>query len=233
LRAKQLPDPTEPMAIPGAEDAVISNLDETFGQNMLQETANELVGGKGANPGLPCAGFSVAEGDLAMGQLEDTLIADGHPEDVRGQILQGSHTIADRLTMNDPVLLPGFWGYQSKQICLLQSIAELGPKEDRQWLDMNQEFFPGRKPTLTVIAQTSTRYQIVDMGMVVQVATPGMQNANQANLATDKTRVLSKLLCSRRRSTKEQIVDRSLVATGEFSKFGWQGESEQKVRHGQ
>ena len=48
------------MAIPGAEEAEISNLDETFGQNMLQETANELLGSEGANPGLTCARFSVA-----------------------------------------------------------------------------------------------------------------------------------------------------------------------------
>jgi hypothetical protein len=54
---------------------------------------------------------------------------------------------------------------------------------------MNQEIFPGLKPTLTVITQTATRHQIVNMGMVVQVATPGMQDANQANLAADKTRV--------------------------------------------
>jgi hypothetical protein len=102
------------VAIPGAEDAVISNLDEPSGQDMLQKTTDELLSSKGANPGLPCAGFSVAEGDLSMGQLEDTLVTDGHPKYVGSQILQGSHAIANRLTMNDPIPLPGFWGYQSK-----------------------------------------------------------------------------------------------------------------------
>ncbi len=82
------------MAIPGAEDAVISNLDETFGQNMLQEAANELLSTEGADPDLTCAGLSVAEGDLTMGQLENALVADGHSEDVRSQILQGGHPIA-------------------------------------------------------------------------------------------------------------------------------------------
>ena len=170
---------------------------------MLQKTTDELLGDEGANPGLTCAGLSVTEGDLSMGQLEDTLVTDGHPKDVRSQILQGSHAIADGLTVNDPILLPGFRRHQGKQPSLLQSITELGPKEDRQRLDMNQEIFPGRKPVLTVIAQTPTRYQIVDMRMVVQVATPGMQYANQANLAADKTRVLSELLRGCRRSPEE------------------------------
>ena len=74
--------------------------------------------------------------------------------------------------MNDPILLPGFRGNPGKQICLLQSITELGPKEKGQWFYMNQEIFPSRQPTLAVIAQTPTRYQIMDMRMVVQVACP-------------------------------------------------------------
>jgi hypothetical protein len=177
------------VAIPGAEEAVISNLDETFGQYMLQETADELLGGEGANPGLTCAGLRVAKGDLPMGQLEDTLVADSHSEDVRCQILQGSQAIADRLTVNDPILLPGFRGYSGKEICLFQAITELGPKEDGQRLDMNQEILPSLKPTLAIIAQTATRYQIVNMGMVIQVTSPGVQDANQSDLTADKTRV--------------------------------------------
>jgi hypothetical protein len=104
---------------------------------MLQETANELHGGEGANPGLAGAGFSVTEGDLPMGQFKDTLLTDSHSEDVRSQILQGSHAIANRLTVNDPLLLPGFWRYQGKQLGLFQGITELGLKEDGQRLDMD------------------------------------------------------------------------------------------------
>jgi hypothetical protein len=217
LFAKQLPGLAEPVAIPGAEEAEISNLDETFGQNMLEETANELLSSDGANPGLACVGFGVAKCDLPMGQLEDTLVTDGHPKDVRSQILQGSHPIADRLTVNDPILLPGFRRYLGKQISLLQSITELGPKKDGQRFDMNQKIFPGWQPTLTVITQTATRDQIMHMGMVIQVATPGMQDANHSDLTADKARVLSQLLCGCCRSPKEKIVDRSLVTPGKLS----------------
>jgi hypothetical protein len=189
LFAKQLPGLAEPVAQTGTEEAVVADLNEALRQNMLQETANELLGSEGANPGLTCARFSVAECDLPMVQLEDTLVTDGHSKDVGSQILQGSHPITDRLTVNDPILLPGFRGNQGKEFCLLQSITELGPKEDGQWLDVNQKIFPSLMPTLVVIAQTPTRHQIVNMGMVVQIATPGMQYANQADLAADKTRV--------------------------------------------
>ena len=74
---------------------------------MLQETTDELLSGEGANPGLTCAGVGVTEGDRTMCQLKDTPVTDGHPEDVRCQIFQGSHPIANGLTVNDPVLQPG------------------------------------------------------------------------------------------------------------------------------
>ena len=95
----------------GTEEAIVPDLDESLGQNMLQETTNELLSGEGAEPGLICAGFGVAEGDLPISQLEDTLVTDGHSEDVGSQILQGGRAIADRLAVNDPLLLPCFCGH--------------------------------------------------------------------------------------------------------------------------
>ncbi len=72
----------------GAEEAIVPDFDETFGQDMLQETANELLGGNCADPALACAGFGVAEGNLPTSQLEDTLLTDGHSENLCSQILQ-------------------------------------------------------------------------------------------------------------------------------------------------
>jgi len=50
----------------GTEEAIVPDFDETLGQDMLQETANELLSGEGAKPGLICAGFGVAEGYLPI-----------------------------------------------------------------------------------------------------------------------------------------------------------------------
>jgi hypothetical protein len=56
---------------------------------MLQETVNERFGSEGT--AFLCAGLgiAIAEGDAISFQFEDTIIANGNPEDVRGQILQG------------------------------------------------------------------------------------------------------------------------------------------------
>jgi len=107
LSFKKLPDPVEQAAMRGAEEAVISDLDKPFGQHMLQEATDELLGGDGTVPGFASVGVFVAKGDLTIGEFHNAVVADSHPQDIRRQVLQGSHPAADRLTMNHPVFAPG------------------------------------------------------------------------------------------------------------------------------
>ena len=69
--------------------------------------------------------------------------------------------------------------------------------------------------------------------MVGQVASPGMQDADQAELSADKTRILGQLLCCCCRGLKEQIIEKGLVRAGERAQCGGDGEGEHEVRHWQ
>ena len=66
--------------------------------------------------------------------------------------------------------------------------------------------------------------------MVGQVASPSMQDADQAELSADKTRILGQLLCCRCRGLKEQIIEKGLVRAGERAQGGGDGEGEHEVR---
>ena len=66
--------------------------------------------------------------------------------------------------------------------------------------------------------------------MVGQVASPGMQDADQAELSADNTRILGQLLCCRCRGLKEQIIEKGLVRAGERAQCGGDGEGEHEVR---
>jgi hypothetical protein len=86
----------EPLPTTRAKKAIVAHFDEAFGQDVLQEAADELLSGKGAGLKFAGVGGAVAEGHLPVGQLQDAVVADGHAKDVGGQILQGGPTGAHR-----------------------------------------------------------------------------------------------------------------------------------------
>jgi hypothetical protein len=102
------------MPITVAEEAVIPDLDKASGQNVLQETADELLSTDGAVPGFSSLRVLVAKGDVIVFHFQDTIVTDGHPKDVGGQILQSSYSAADRLAMNHPIFAPRLSGDQVK-----------------------------------------------------------------------------------------------------------------------
>ena len=56
----------------------------------------------------------------------------------------------------------------------------------------------------------------MDVRVVGQVASPGVQDTHQANLAANKTRVLCQVLRCGSRNPEEQIVQQVLVAAHDF-----------------
>jgi hypothetical protein len=96
----------EQRSVAASEQAIITNLDESFRQDVLEETADEFFSGDGGELELLGCGIFVLEGDFAIFEIEDTVIADGDAKDVRSEVLEGSQTAADRFAMNDPVFVP-------------------------------------------------------------------------------------------------------------------------------
>jgi len=86
------------------EEAIISDLDEPFGQHMLQETADEFFGRYDADLGFPGFGGSVAKGHVRIRHLDDAIVADGDAENVGSQILQCRNAISNHHAMHHPGL---------------------------------------------------------------------------------------------------------------------------------
>ena len=87
-----------------------------------------------------------------------------------------------------------------------------GPKEDRQRMHGHQERRVTRATEAPIGRQPNRWNQIVDMRMVTQIARPGLEYAQHAELPANKARIGSQLLQRRSRGAKEQAVDLSLVA---------------------
>ena len=71
------------------------------------------------------------------------------------------------------------------------------------------------------------------MGMIGELACPGMQDAHQPNLATHKARIMGELLGGLCGSPKQQIVNELLVLAGKLAEFSGEGEGQQEVWNGQ
>ena len=97
---------SQEQALGGAEEAEIADLDETPGQDVLEEAVDELIGGEGTEFDLAGSGRAVFEGDPVVFKFDQAAVADGDPEDVESQVFEGRAAIADRFAMDDPILHP-------------------------------------------------------------------------------------------------------------------------------
>jgi len=99
-------DLRERSAVTRTEHTIVANLDEPVGQYMWQKASNALLSGEGTELGFTRSRFLVLEGNLPLFYSQDTVIADGDPEDVRREIWQRFESAADGFTGHDPVLFP-------------------------------------------------------------------------------------------------------------------------------
>lgn len=89
------------MAVVRTEQAVVPDLDEAVGQDVLEKPTNKLLCGERAEPGPISSRVLELEGDDAVLEAENAAVADGNAKDVRGEILQGGFARADRFGVND------------------------------------------------------------------------------------------------------------------------------------
>ena len=126
LRGELSAQQFELLTMGGTEEAIVTDLDETLGQDMLhaKRAVDEFLGRQCAEPGLAGVGL-VAEGDLIIFHLDDAAVAEGNAKDVGGEIFErgAQRAIADGLAMDDPIVLPHRSGDVRKAIGLAQRIT--------------------------------------------------------------------------------------------------------------
>jgi len=90
----------------------------------------------------------------------------------------------------------------------------------------------GWQPANPIAIDPAAGSEIVDMGMVEEVAGPGVEHAYHADLPAHKAWISGQLLGCLGRSAKQQVVDQLLISTGEQAQFSGKREGQQEVRDG-
>ena len=121
-------DNGEAVPLLGMQQAVGPHLLEAAWQHVLEEPADELLGGQRGGLSRIGLGVTVAECDLAVFESEEVAVADGDAKDIRGQVLQGGLAAAHRDDIHDPVLVPDLRWDLVKQAGLLEQVRNLARK---------------------------------------------------------------------------------------------------------
>ena len=97
---------SEVMLLGGAPESVGADLDEAFGQHVLQEAVDEVVGREGeVTEGLSTI-IAIAKGDLPLVQSFQAAVNQCHAEDVSGQIIEDLLAATGMTAVDMPLLLP-------------------------------------------------------------------------------------------------------------------------------
>src|SRR6266496_1232146 len=171
----------------GREEAIVADLHKAFGQDMLQETMDEVFCSQGTTFFCTRVGGAVAKRDSATFQLEETVVAQGDAENVRGEILQRIETGAHAFTMDDPILLPNVGRNMSITMGATQSLLQFATENSGEGTHRQQEVLTCRNPAFFSVLPGSTRNEIVDVRMVGEVSSPGVQHTHHPDLSTNPT----------------------------------------------
>ena len=103
---KQIFGHSQEVAFARGEKSIVTDFDKAFWEHVLQKATNKL---KGRNRLVfPVIGLAVfiAEGYRAVFEFFDSIVGNGHPIDIRGQIFQCTMAIANRFAVNHPIGFP-------------------------------------------------------------------------------------------------------------------------------
>lgn len=116
---------------------------------------------------------------------------------------------------------------------LLQPSDELAAEDSAQRVDRQEEAARGIDPSGTVGSQSAGGNDVVDMGMMLKVLSPGMEHAEKTDIRSQVLRIASQFEHGRGTGAVEQIVEQPLVLQCKSGEFMRQREDDVEVRNGQ
>jgi hypothetical protein len=101
------------MTLSGAEQAIVTDLNEAWREHVLEEAADEFCGGDGAELELVSGRFFVRESDSAIMELAQAVVGDSDAKDVRGDT--GRLAGRSRRVGNEPPIVSATHGCRLEQ----------------------------------------------------------------------------------------------------------------------
>jgi len=198
---------------------------------MEQESSDELLGLQRHDLlFVPSGVIPPSEGNRTVLESKDTVIADGDSVGISAQILKDPlGTVEGRFAIDDPFLMiklssEAFKGMRLFQMrdtagedelarfkTIFKIVQKLASKQGRQNPYGDEEVFPARYPPAFVRGQTTAGNDTVDMGMVHQVLSPGMENAYETDLCAKMLRIIGEFYQRLGDTAEQEVVHDFLI----------------------
>jgi hypothetical protein len=170
------------------------------------------------------------EGDLAVLDVEDTVIADGDPVSISAEVLKDAlDAIEGGLAIDDPLLTielvseplkvfgwfemaDGVGEYKSIRLeASFEKVKELSFEQRRHHPDGDEKPFSGWDPAASVGGESPSGDNTMDVGMIHEVLAPGVQNADTPYLCPEMLRVVCELCKGVGDRTEKKIIEELAV----------------------
>ena len=182
---------------------------EAGGKHVEQEAAQELLDRQGHQTLLIAVrGVSPAKGYLVALQGDQAVIGDRHAVSVAAEITENVFgTTEGRLAIDDPILTKEGTEERSEhfrfrqkfeisveaQLAVVEGPFESGDKlaaeDSTQHLDGQKEAIARGDPAPVIGGETARRNHTMQMGMVLEFLTPGMEHAEEADFGAEMARI--------------------------------------------
>jgi hypothetical protein len=188
---------------------------KAFRQDMKKEATEELNPFKSFGFPPVCVTVLVPKRHVAFVHGHQSVIGDRNPKNIAGEVSQDSvFTGSVRFAVRTPRSVPSMSRDLLEEVGMpvLQRLSESFGNHPREFLYRNEKFLWCRVPGGSIIGHTAAGHQHMHMGMVMELAGPGVQNRQDAHLGTDKSFLGGQITHALGGRLHEQTIERLLMA---------------------
>ena len=180
------------------------------------------------------AGFTIREGDGAVLEGDDAAIGDGDFKDIGGEVFEGGGPIGIGLAMHIPVGMPDLGVDAVEEFGFGHLLFEESPVDGRERFNGNKEVVSGREPLGAVFGAPTARDDIVDVGVILELPAPGMEDAGKAReIGADETLVFGEPFERLGRGLEQGVVGDLLMRADKVAQGLRDRKGDEEVRSGE
>jgi len=212
---QQQAGPGLPVSFAGMPETVIAHLMEAFRQNVQKEATEELNPFESFGLPLVCVTVLVPKRHVTFVHGHQSMIGDRNPKNVAGEVSQDSvFTGSVRFAVRTPRSVPSMSRDLLEEVGMpvLQRLSKSFGNHPREFFYGNEKFLRCPVPGGSIIGHTAAGHQHVHVRMMMQSASPGVQDRQEAHLRTDVAFLGGQIPYGIGRTLDQQTIERLLIA---------------------
>jgi hypothetical protein len=189
------------------EQAIVADAMEAVWKHVHQEAAHELAGSEGHDLVLAAVIGAIvlpSESDMLVGEFDEPAVADGHAVRIareigqhlrrHGERLLGEYdpfprAVGSQVGHKDPAILEAGEFREELKFARVEgrceTFEEQAAEQTRQHPDGQEEPRPASHPACAIGREAAARHDAMDVGMMIEVLSPGVQDGGEADLSAE------------------------------------------------